>query len=376
MGELEFLIEGISKLFVGDGWKYLIMYAVGIILIVIGITKKLEPSLLIPMGLGAILVNIPASGALGPSGAIEWLFKVGIEASEIMPLLLFIGIGAMLDFGPLLSNPKLIFIGAAAQAGIFLTIILSVCLGFDIKEAASIGIIGAADGPTSILVATKLIPDSDIYGAIMVVAYCYMALVPLIQPIVIKGCTTKKERLIKMEYNPKNVTKGAKIAFPVIITIVAGLLAPESVSLVGFLMFGNLIRECGVLDSLTETASNTLTNLVTILLGLTISFTMIADKFVTPQTLYIMVLGLFAFVFDTVFGIFFVKIINLFTKKKINPMVGAAGISAFPMASRIVHQMGVKEDKSNYLLMHAASANIAGQVASAIAGGIVLTLFL
>ena len=376
MGELEFLIEGISKLFVGDGWKYLIMYAVGIILIVIGITKKLEPSLLIPMGLGAILVNIPASGALGPSGAIEWLFKVGIEASEIMPLLLFIGIGAMLDFGPLLSNPKLIFVGAAAQAGIFLTIIFSVVLGFDIKEAASIGIIGAADGPTSILVATKLIPDSDIYGAIMVVAYCYMALVPLIQPIVIKGCTTKKERLIKMEYNPKSVTKGAKIAFPVIITIVAGLLAPESVSLVGFLMFGNLIRECGVLDSLTETASNTLTNLVTILLGLTISFTMVADKFVTPQTLYIMVLGLFAFVFDTVFGIFFVKIINLFTKKKINPMVGAAGISAFPMASRIVHQMGVKEDKSNYLLMHAASANIAGQVASAIAGGIVLTLFL
>lgn len=377
MGELEFLIEGISKLFVGDGWKSLIMYAVGIILIVIGIAKKLEPSLLIPMGLGAILVNIPASGALGESGAIEWLFKVGIEASEIMPLLLFIGIGAMLDFGPLLSNPKLIFIGAAAQAGIFLTIILSVVLGFDIKEAASIGIIGAADGPTSILVATKLLSaDSNIYGAIMVVAYCYMALVPLIQPVVIKCCTTKKERLIKMEYNPKNVTKGAKIAFPVIITIVAGLLAPESVSLVGFLMFGNLIRECGVLDGLTETASKTLTNLVTLLLGLTISFTMVADKFVTTSTLYIMALGLFAFVFDTVFGIFFVKIINLFTKKKINPMVGAAGISAFPMASRIVHQMGVKEDKSNYLLMHAASANIAGQVASAIAGGIVLTLFL
>ena len=372
MGELDFLIKGISSV----TWQQLVMYAVGAILIIIGIAKKLEPSLLIPMGLGAILVNIPASGALGQAGAIEWLFKVGIEASEIMPLLLFIGIGAMLDFGPLLSNPKLIFIGAAAQAGIFLTVILSVLLGFDIKEAASIGIIGAADGPTSILVATKLIPNSDIYGAIMVVAYCYMALVPLIQPIVIKACTTKKERLIKMEYNPKNVTKGAKIAFPVIITIVAGLLAPESVSLVGFLMFGNLIRECGVLDSLTETASKTLTNLVTLLLGLTISFTMVADKFVTPNTLYIMVLGLFAFIFDTVFGIFFVKIINLFTKKKINPMVGAAGISAFPMASRIVHQMGVKEDKSNYLLMHAASANIAGQVASAIAGGIVLTLFL
>ena len=373
MGELDFLIKGISSI----TWQQLVMFAVGAILIIIGIAKKLEPSLLIPMGLGAILVNIPASGALGEAGAIEWLFRVGIEASEIMPLLLFIGIGAMLDFGPLLSNPKLIFIGAAAQAGIFLTIILSVVLGFDIKEAASIGIIGAADGPTSILVATKLLSaDSNIYGAIMVVAYCYMALVPLIQPIVIKACTTKKERLIKMEYNPKNVTKGAKIAFPVIITIVAGLLAPESVSLVGFLMFGNLIRECGVLDSLTETASKTLTNLVTILLGLTISFTMVAEKFVTIDTIKIMGLGLFAFVFDTVFGIFFVKIINLFTKKKINPMVGAAGISAFPMASRIVHQMGVKEDKSNYLLMHAASANIAGQVASAIAGGIVLTLFL
>lgn len=370
---LEFLTEAISNI----TWQQGVMFAVGIILIYLGIAKKLEPSLLIPMGLGAIMVNIPGSGAIGEIGAIDWLFKVGIEASEILPLLLFIGIGAMLDFGPLLSNPKLIFVGAAAQAGIFLTIILAVCFGFSIEEAASIGIIGAADGPTSIAVATKLLDsDNAIRGAIMVVAYCYMALVPLIQPAVIKCCTTKKERLIKMEYNPKNVTKTTRIAFPIIITLVAGLLAPESVSLVGFLMFGNLIRECGVLDSLSETASKTLTNLVTLLLGLTIASTLKAESFVTLDTIKIMGLGLFAFVLDSAFGIFFVKLINLFSKKKINPMVGAAGISAFPMASRIVHQMGVKEDKSNYLLMHAASANIAGQVASAIAGGIVLSLFL
>ena len=367
---MEFLLEGIKQI----TWQQCVMYLVGFILIFLAIVKKLEPSLLLPMGLGAIIVNIPNSGALGDAGAIEWLFNVGIEASEILPLLLFIGIGAMLDFGPLLSNPKLIFVGAAAQAGIFITIIFASAIGFDLTDAACVGIIGAADGPTSILVATRL--KTDYLGAITVAAYCYMALVPMIQPFVIKMCTSKKERLIKMEYNPKSVSKKAKIIFPIFITLLAGLLAPESVSLVGFLMFGNLLRECGVLDSLSETASSTLTNLVTLVLGISVSFTMRADKFVTPQTIMIMSLGLFAFVFDTIFGIFFVKLLNLFSKKKINPMVGAAGISAFPMASRIVHQMGVKEDKSNYLLMHSASANIAGQVASAIAGGVVLSFFL
>ena len=367
---MEFLLEGIKQI----TWQHCVMYLVGFILIYLAIVKKLEPSLLLPMGLGAIIVNIPNSGALGEAGAIEWLFNVGIEASEILPLLLFIGIGAMLDFGPLLSNPKLIFVGAAAQAGIFVTIIFASAIGFDLTDAACVGIIGAADGPTSILVATRL--KTDYLGAITVAAYCYMALVPIIQPFVIKMCTSKKERLIKMEYNPKSVSKKAKIIFPIFITLLAGLLAPESVSLVGFLMFGNLLRECGVLDSLSETASNTLTNLVTLVLGISVSFTMQAEKFVTPQTIMIMSLGLFAFVFDTIFGIFFVKILNLFSKKKINPMVGAAGISAFPMASRIVHQMGVKEDKSNYLLMHSASANIAGQVASAIAGGVVLSFFI
>ena len=367
---MEFLLEGIRQI----TWQHCVMYLVGFILIYLAIVKKLEPSLLLPMGLGAIIVNIPNSGALGEAGAIEWLFNVGIEASEILPLLLFIGIGAMLDFGPLLSNPKLIFVGAAAQAGIFITIIFASAIGFDLTDAACVGIIGAADGPTSILVATRL--KTDYLGAITVAAYCYMALVPIIQPFVIKMCTSKKERLIKMEYNPKSVSKKAKIIFPIFITLLAGLLAPESVSLVGFLMFGNLLRECGVLDSLSETASNTLTNLVTLVLGISVSFTMQAEKFVTPQTIMIMSLGLFAFVFDTIFGIFFVKILNIFSKKKINPMVGAAGISAFPMASRIVHQMGVKEDKSNYLLMHSASANIAGQVASAIAGGVVLSFFI
>lgn len=368
-----FLLEGIMSI----TWQQVVMYLVGAILIYLAIKKELEPTLLLPMGLGAIIVNIPNSGALGEAGAIEWLFEVGIEASEIMPLLLFIGIGSMLDFGPLLSSPRLIFVGAAAQLGIFITIIFAAMLGFDAKEAASIGIIGAADGPTAILVANTLLGEGNsIFGAITVSAYCYMALVPIIQPAVIKLCTTKKERLMRMEYNPKSVSKGTKIVFPIVITLIAGILAPASVSLVGFLMFGNLIRECGVLDSLSETANKVLTNLVTLLLGITISFTMQADKFVSLDTIMIMGLGLFAFVFDTVGGIFFVKLINLFSKKKINPMVGAAGISAFPMASRIVHKMGVQEDKGNYLLMHAASANIAGQVASAIAGGIVLSLFL
>lgn len=370
------LLESIAEYI---SWKQLIMYLVGIVLIYLAIAKKMEPTLLLPMGFGAILVNIPFSGAINQgdsAGAIEWLFRVGIEASEILPLLLFIGIGAMLDFGPLLSNPKLIFIGAAGQAGIFITIAIATLCGFNIQEAASIGIIGAADGPTSILVATKLLGNGTIYGAIIVAAYCYMALVPIIQPFVIKSCTTKKERLIKMDYNPKNVSKFAKIAFPIVITLIAGFLAPASVSLVGFLMFGNLIKECGVLDSLSETASKTLTNLVTLVLGFSIAMTMQADKFVNINTLIVMCLGLLAFIFDTAVGIFFVKFINLFSKKKINPMVGAAGISAFPMASRIVQQMGVKEDPNNFLLMHAASANIAGQVASAIAGGVILSFFL
>ncbi len=372
---MDFLLEGIRNI----TWQQCVMYVVGIILIFLAIKKQLEPALLLPMGFGAILVNLPLSGVINQTnggeevvGAIQWLFDVGIEASEILPLLLFIGIGAMIDFGPLLSNPKLIFIGAAAQFGIFFTLTIATLLGFDIMDAASIGIIGAADGPTSILVSQVL--KSKYVGAIAVAAYCYMALVPIIQPIVIKGLTTKNERRIKMEYNPQSVSKTTKIIFPIVVTMIAGLIAPASISLVGFLMFGNLIRECGVLDSLSDTASNILSNLVTLLLGITISFSMRASEFVTFDTLMIIALGLFAFVFDTFGGVIFVKILNIFSKKKINPMVGAAGISAFPMASRVVQKLGIKEDPTNHLLMHAASANVAGQIASVVAGGVILGL--
>ena len=331
---------------------------------------------------GAILVNIPLSGALNQvmagvgetSGIVQWLFEVGIETSEAFPLLLFIGIGAMIDFGPLLSNPKMFLFGAAAQFGIFLTVVFAAAMGFDIRDAASIGIIGAADGPTSILVSQVL--KSRYIGAIAVAAYSYMALVPIIQPMVIKAVTTKKERGIKMPYQPGKVSRFTRIAFPIIVTFVAGLVAPASVSLVGFLMFGNLIRECGVLNSLSETAQSTLANLITLLLGITISFSMRAEYFVTAQTLMIMGLGLFAFVFDTVGGVLFAKLLNLFSKAKVNPMIGAAGISAFPMSARVIEKMGVAEDSTNHLLMHAIGANVSGQVASAVAGGIVLGFFM
>ena len=325
---MEFLWEGLLSV----TWQQLVMYAVGAVLIWLAIKKDYEPALLLPMGFGAILVNLPLSGVLNQTmqgvgethGIIQWLFEIGIEASEAFPLLLFIGIGAMIDFGPLLSNPKMFLFGAAAQFGIFLTIFLAAVLGFPIRDAASIGIIGAADGPTSILVSQVL--KSNYVGPIAVAAYSYMALVPIIQPVAIKAVTTKKERAIRMEYRPAAVSKTTRILFPILVTVIAGLVAPASVSLVGFLMFGNLIRECGVLNRLSETAQNDLANLVTLLLGITISFSMRADKFVTLQTLMIMALGLFAFVFDTIGGVFFAKLLNLFSKNKINPMVGAAGI--------------------------------------------------
>ena len=373
---MDFLLDGIKAL----GYQEIIMYIVGIVLIYLAITKKLEPALLLPMGFGAILVNIPASGAITQTipgfgevtGIIDWLFETGLEASEAMPLLLFIGIGAMMDFGPILANPKLMIFGGVAQVGIFLTLLLASLLGYNIQDAASIGIIGAADGPTSILVSQVL--KSNYIGPIAVAAYSYMALVPIIQPIAIKLCTTKKERQIRMEYNPKNISKRTRIIFPIVVTFIAGLIAPSSISLVGFLMFGNLIKECGVLDNLTDTASNILTNLITLLLGITIASTMKADAFVQWDTLLIMGLGLVAFVFDTIGGVLFGKLINLFSKKKINPMIGAAGISAFPMSCRVVQKLGLEADPENHLLMHAAGANVAGQIASVVAGGVILTL--
>ena len=375
---MEFLWNGLLSI----TWQQAVMYAVGLLLIYLAIEKDYEPALLLPMGFGAILVNIPFSGALNQMmegvgetyGIVQWLFETGIEASEAFPLLLFIGIGAMIDFGPLLSNPKMFLFGAAAQFGIFFTIVVAAFLGFDIRDAASIGIIGAADGPTSILVSQVL--KSNYIGPIAVAAYSYMALVPIIQPMAVKAVTTKKERMIKMPYQPGKVSRLTRIAFPIIVTFIAGLVAPASVALVGFLMFGNLIRECGCLNSLSETAQHTLANLITLLLGITISFSMRAEQFVTVQTLMIMVLGLFAFVFDTVGGVLFAKFLNLFSKNKINPMIGAAGISAFPMSARVIEKMGVAEDSTNHLLMHAIGANVSGQVASAVAGGIVLGFFM
>ncbi len=373
---MEFLLEG----FMAVTGKQLLMYAVGVLLIYLAIAKKYEPALLLPMGFGAILVNLPFSGVLNQNiegigevrGIIEWLFEIGIEASEAMPLLLFIGIGAMIDFGPLLSNPKMFLFGAGAQFGIFFVVVIAVLIGFDLKDAASIGIIGAADGPTSILVSQVL--KSNYVGPIAVAAYSYMALVPIIQPLAIKAVTTKKERMIRMPYNPANVSKLLKISFPIIVTVIAGFIAPTSVALVGFLMFGNLLRECGVLGSLSETAQNVLANLVTLLLGITISFSMRAEEFVRFDTLIIMALGLVAFIFDSVAGVILAKIINIFSKNKINPMVGAAGISAFPMSARVIQKLGLEADNQNHLLMHAVGANVSGQIASVLAGGMILNL--
>ena len=377
MQDLSFLWDGITSVTP----QQFIMYLVGIALIWLAIKKQYEPALLLPMGFGAILVNLPMTAAVNQMmtgvgethGIIQWLFETGIEASEAFPLLLFIGIGAMIDFGPLLSNPKMFLFGAAAQFGIFFTIVFAVMLGFDLKDAASIGIIGAADGPTSILVSQVL--KSNYIGPIAVAAYSYMALVPIIQPMAIKLVTTKKERMIRMPYEGKSVSKGVRIAFPIIVTFIAGFVAPDSVSLVGMIMFGNLIRECGVLTSLSETAQNSLANLITLLLGITISFSMRAEQFVQLSTILIMCLGLVAFIFDTIGGCLLAKLINVFSKKKINPMIGAAGISAFPMSARVVQKMGLQEDPTNHLLMHAIGANVSGQIASAVAGGIILGFF-
>ena len=363
-------------------WQQLVMYAVGGLLIWLAIEKGYEPALLMPMGFGAILVNLPASGVIDQfsagigetNGIIQWLFETGIEASEAFPLLLFIGIGAMIDFGPLLANPKLFLFGAAAQVGIFLTILAAAMLGFSIEDAASIGIIGAADGPTSLLVSQTL--RSNYIGAIAVAAYSYMALVPIIQPVAIKLVTTRKERAMAMPYRAQGVSRRMRILFPILVSVVSGLVAPASVSLVGFLMFGNLIRECGVLSSLSETAQRDLANLITLLLGITISFSMRAEQFVTVETILILALGLVAFVLDSVGGVLFAKLLNLLLPgDPVNPMVGAAGISAFPMSARVIEKLGREANSQNHLLMHAVGANVSGQIASVVAGGVVLQFF-
>ena len=354
-------------------WQMVLMWAIGGLLIYLAIGKKMEPGLLLPMGFGAILVNLPFSGAVTQGlveGPLNVLFAAGFS-NELFPLLLFIGIGAMIDFGPLLEKPWLLLFGAAAQFGIFLTLCLA-GLFFDLKDAASIAVIGAADGPTAIFVANTL--GSKYLGAIMVAAYSYMALVPIVQPPVIRLCTSAKERRIRMPYNPSAVSGTTRILFPIFVTVVAGTIAPKSAELIGFLMFGNLVRECGVLDSLSASAQKELANLITLLLGITISFSMRADQFVNRNTLIIMGLGLVAFVFDSIAGVMFAKLLNLFSKKKVNPMVGAAGISAFPMSARVIQKMGLEVDPQNHLLMHAVGANVAGQIASVLAGGMILNL--
>ena len=346
-----------------------VMWLIGGVLIYLAIAKNMEPALLLPMGFGAILMNLPGSGA---AAVLRRLFELGIAEYELFPLLLFLGIGAMIDFQPLLANPKLMLFGAAAQFGIFFTLCLASLLGFPLKDAASIAVIGAADGPTSIYVATVL--ESRYLPAILVAAYSYMALVPMIQPPVIRLCTTSAERKIRMDYKGKPVSRTTRVLFPILVTLVAGLAAPDAAALIGFLMFGNLLRECGVLDSLSDTARNVLANLVTLLLGLSVSSQMTAEAFLRPETLMILGLGLVAFIMDTAGGIFLAKLMNLFCREKLNPMIGAAGISAFPMSARVVHKLGQQEDKQNFLLMQAVGVNVSGQIASVIAGGLILAL--
>ena len=372
---MSFLYENLLLL----TWQQVTMWVIGGILIYLAIAKEMEPSLLLPIGFGAILVNMPFSGAVNQyingifqEGPLSSLYTAGI-ANELFPLLLFIGIGAMCDFGPLLTNPALMMFGAAAQFGIFFTFCLA-SMFFPVNDAASIATIGAADGPTAIVVAQKL--HSTYLGPIMVAAYSYMALVPIIQPPVIRLLTNKKERMIRMDYEPRDVSKTTRILFPIIITVIAGLISPASVSLVGFLMFGNLLKECGVLNGLSDTAQGAMANMITLLLGITVASQMQAENFLQVDTLMILGMGLFAFVFDTAGGVMFAKLLNLFLKKKVNPMIGAAGISAFPMSGRIIHKMGLEEDNQNFLLMHSMGVNVSGQIASVIAGGLIMSFFM
>lgn len=342
-------------------------------LIYLGIAKKYEPLLLLPIGFGALLANIPLSVATGPEGWLTRIYEIGI-LSELFPILLFIGIGAMMDFGPLLSRPITVFYGAAAQIGIFITVMLSLAFGFSLNESVSIGIIGAADGPTSIYVSAKLAPHY--LSAISVAAYSYMALVPLIQPPIIRAFTTPEERRIRAPIAGKRAPRIVRILFPIVVTILAGIVTPVSTELIGALMFGNLIRESGVTERLSMSAQNELSNLVTLLLGVTIGSTMSADAFLRSDTLMILGIGLVAFALDTAGGVLFARFLNLFLKTKINPMIGAAGISAFPMSARVVHRVGLEEDPTNFLLMQAAGANVAGQLGSVVAGSVLLTLVL
>ncbi len=367
LGSLQSLLKGVT----GLTWGSVVMMAVGGVLIWLAIKYEYEPLLLLPIGLGCILANIPNTGMVDEGGLLKLLYDVGIE-SELFPSLVFIGIGAMTDFGPLLENPRYALFGAAAQFGIFGTLLMATLFGFSINEAASIGIIGAADGPTSIFVASELAPN--LVAPITVAAYSYMSLVPIIQPPVMKLLTTQQERRIKMPYTSHPISKTTRILFPIVVTVVAGLIAPEATPLIGMLMFGNLVREAGVVERLSQTAQNELANLVTTFLGITIGSTMVADKFLRPETLLIIAMGLVAFILDTAAGTLFGKLMKVLSGGKINPLLGACGISAFPMSARVVQKVGQQEDPTNFLLMHAMASNTAGQIASVMAGGVVLAL--
>jgi len=351
----------------------IVMMVVGGALIYLAVKKEYEPVLLLPIGLGAILANIPGTGLTEHDGLFGILKSFGID-NELFPLLIFIGIGAMTDFGPLLERPSVVLLGAAAQFGIFGTLMLATLLGFDIREAASIGVIGSADGPTSIYVASKLAPQ--LLAPIAVAAYSYMSLVPIIQPPIMRLLTTKEERRIKMPYSSRPVSKTTKILFPIVTTLVVSLLAPLAAPLIGMLMFGNLMRESGVVERLVGTAQNELVNIVTIFLGVVIGSTMTASSFLRPETILILVMGLVAFALDTAAGVLFGKVMCHLSGKRVNPLIGASGISAFPMSARVVQKVGQEEDISNFLLMHAMGSNTAGQVASVLAGGAVLAIML
>jgi sodium ion-translocating decarboxylase beta subunit len=363
------LVKGLAHFSLGHA----VMIAAGAVLITLAIVKQYEPVLLLPIGFGCILANIPLSGMMvtDENGLFNVLYRAGIS-TELFPLLIFVGVGAMIDFSPLLSQPKMVLLGAAGQFGIFGTLILATLLGFPLNEAASIGVIGAIDGPTAIFVSTKLAPE--LLAPIAVAAYSYMSLIPIIQMPIMRLLTTKEERRIRMDYAPKPVSRRALILFPIAITLVAGLLVPDAVPLVSMLMLGNLLRESGVVDRLRHAAENEIVNIATLFLGLTVGATMSAESFLNWQTLGIMGLGLIAFVLDTVMGLLFGKLMSVLSGRKINPLIGAAGISAFPMAGRLAAQMAQEEDFENFILMHAMGANTAGQLGSVMAGGVLLAL--
>jgi oxaloacetate decarboxylase beta subunit len=361
------LTKGFANFTIGNA----IMIAAGCVLIYLAIAKEFEPVLLLPIGIGCVIANIPMTGMTGPDGIFTVLYDAGIK-NELFPLLIFIGVGAMIDFSPLLSQPKMVLLGAAGQFGIFGTLLLATLLGFPLNEAASIGVIGAIDGPTSIFVASILAPN--LLAPIAVAAYSYMSLIPIIQPPIMRLMTTKQERLIRMEYAPRPISRTALIAFPVVVTLVVGLIVPAAVPLISMLMLGNLLRESGVVDRLNKTAQNELINIATLFLALTIGSTMTASSFLSVTTLAVLGLGLIAFALDTVAGLFFGKLMCWLSGHKINPLIGAAGISAFPMAGRLAARVAQDEDFDNFILMHAMGANTAGQLGSVAAGGVLLAL--